>query len=308
MQKQDQRASGAEVDIFKAHPCSKDILPITAEKYYEATKNDWPYVQLTSSGRKYFALCPLCDNPIHMVNLFDAQDAKTKPYGAHNKRNVAGLCDFDEEAYLSCDLARPGYRGAQTKRKPDSETALAIKQEMRESFDRIIYIFEHACGIHLGQDAAHDALIGWSRSNGWRNLEANYYNLPFMLFYGVSSSLLGRWVVKGSELDVKLSKRRDLRRSAADARYDKRRAYVRFLWKDAGERAPLRFSLYKRISTVKDEHWYEHFYLGISKGQDTILRLKIPVDHGYLQRLKNLPPERQHRNQKLLEIAERILT
>lgn len=261
---------------------------------------------MTSNGPKYYAICPACDNPVHMVNLYRCE-AKTKPYAAHHKRNVKGLADFDEEAYCSCSLANPSYTGKLKERKPDSPTALAIKQEMRDNFDRILYIFEQTSGIHIGKDAAYDVLLSWHKAGGWRDLNANYFNLPYMLFYGPSQQLLGRWILKDSDIDKALSKRNDLQRLEVESRYDKKGKYVRYLGYDRNARNELRFCVFSRKSILSNEHWNEYFKLGINKGDKVIYRAKIEVDHEHLQRLKELPKHRQHRNQKLLDIAAEIL-
>lgn len=129
-----------------------------------------------------------------------------------------------------------------------------------------------------------------------------------MLFYGTSHNLLYRWVVKGSDLDAALQGVKGLERCEVSNPHSSKSRYVQY--KPASgrvKRDELAFSLFKRESRVEDEHWHECFWIDVDLNGRSVYREKIPVDHKLLEHLESIPIERQRRNGKLLEIAERVL-
>ena len=100
------------MDVFKAWPGRAESIVISQESYMGCTGGVAPWRRDGDTGPSYYAVCPLCDNPIQIVGLFRRQEESRarRPYGRHHRGDVPGLCRYDEDAYLHCPYADPNGR------------------------------------------------------------------------------------------------------------------------------------------------------------------------------------------------------
>lgn len=100
------------MDVFKAWPGRAESIVISQESYMGCTGGVAPWRRDGDKGPSYYAVCPLCDNPIQIVGLFRRQEESRarRPYGRHHRGDVPGLCRYDEDAYLHCPYADPNHR------------------------------------------------------------------------------------------------------------------------------------------------------------------------------------------------------
>ena len=100
------------MDVFKAWPGRAESIVISQESYMGCTGGVAPWRRDGDTGPSYYAVCPLCDNPIQIVGLFRRQEESRarRPYGRHHRGDVPGLCRYDEDAYLHCPYADPNHR------------------------------------------------------------------------------------------------------------------------------------------------------------------------------------------------------
>lgn len=103
------------MDVFKAWPGRAESIVISQESYMGCTGGVAPWRRDGDTGPSYYAVCPLCDNPIQIVGLFRRQEESRarRPYGRHHRGDVPGLCRYDEDAYLHCPYADPKWRDDQ---------------------------------------------------------------------------------------------------------------------------------------------------------------------------------------------------
>lgn len=79
----------------------------------EKTHKNFPFYQSPNRYKTpYFAICPACNNPIQLINLFGVQyqeenTGRTNLHGRHYKYNVEGLPIYLEENYVNCPLHNP---------------------------------------------------------------------------------------------------------------------------------------------------------------------------------------------------------
>lgn len=94
------------MDVFKAWPGRAESIVISQESYMGCTGGVAPWRRDGDTGPSYYAVCPLCDNPIQIVGLFRRQEESRarRPYGRHHRGDVPGLCRYDEDAYLHCRM------------------------------------------------------------------------------------------------------------------------------------------------------------------------------------------------------------
>lgn len=141
------------MDVFKAWPGRAESIVISQESYMGCTGGVAPWRRDGDTGPSYYAVCPLCDNPIQIVGLFRRQEESRarRPYGRHHRGDVPGLCRYDEDAYLHCPYADPNHRtDTRAKRHPKYPTGRALYGLMRGEFDRVTLAWERFSGIHLG--------------------------------------------------------------------------------------------------------------------------------------------------------------
>ena len=86
---------------------------LTRENFIEKTHKAFPFYQNPRRYKTpYFAICPACNNPIQIINLFGVQyqeenTGRTNLHGRHYKNNVDGLPNYSEVNYVNCPLHNP---------------------------------------------------------------------------------------------------------------------------------------------------------------------------------------------------------
>jgi len=98
------------MDLFKLSiDMTAEVYSIDENTYIETTKREKPF--FIPESKDYFAICPSCNNPIRIVNLFENgkvtdDDTKTpvRTHGRHVKKDVKGVSKYDQLAYDNCDL------------------------------------------------------------------------------------------------------------------------------------------------------------------------------------------------------------
>ena len=80
------------MDVFKAWPGRAESIVISQESYMGCTGGVAPLRRDGDTGPSYYAVCPLCDNPIQIVGLFRRQEeAGVKGQNVCLARRVAGV-------------------------------------------------------------------------------------------------------------------------------------------------------------------------------------------------------------------------
>ena len=93
------------MDVFKAWPGRAESIVISQESYMRCTGGVAPWRRDGDKGPSYYAVCPLCDNPIQIVGMFRRQEESRarRPYGRHHRGDVPGLCRYDEPSETSSE-------------------------------------------------------------------------------------------------------------------------------------------------------------------------------------------------------------
>lgn len=83
--------------VFKAWPGRAESIVIGQEPYMRCTGGVAPWRRDGDKGPSYYAVCPLCDDPIQIVGLFRRQEESRarRPYG--------------RPRYVQVDKAGPGF-------------------------------------------------------------------------------------------------------------------------------------------------------------------------------------------------------
>ncbi|MCQ4165528.1 hypothetical protein [Tahibacter harae] len=174
------------MDIFKLRQGREPPLQLTAEKFHDATGKKWPWYQ-NNNGPRHYAVCPECDNPLHIINLdsdrkVDAAGRAMPLYARHASTSVAGIADYDAAEYEACTLANPKSFGGKSKTRP-SASAQAIIAHLVEFADLVQWQAERFLGLRLSDSEFSKILEAFRQQQGQFYREVSTSNLPYALLY-----------------------------------------------------------------------------------------------------------------------------
>lgn len=174
------------MDIFKLRPGHEPSLQLSAEKFHDATGKKWPWYQ-NNNGPRHYAVCPECDNPLHIINLdsdkkVDAAGRNLPLYARHASGSVAGIADYDAANYESCTLANPKSFSGKSKTRP-SVSARVIIEHLVEFADLVHWQVERFLGIRLSDSEFSKILEAFRQQEGQFYREVSTSNLPYALLY-----------------------------------------------------------------------------------------------------------------------------
>lgn len=64
------------MDVFKRFPYIKESILISEKNFSEYTKKAKPYYSSVNGIGKYYAVCPVCDNPIQIIGLYKSEEGE----------------------------------------------------------------------------------------------------------------------------------------------------------------------------------------------------------------------------------------
>lgn len=297
---------------FKLRKGNSQVYDITADTYESLTSNQPPYVQTgKDENKRYFGICPACDNPIQIIGLYKSEGSTTKPYGRHYNRDTP-LANHNEIAYRFCPYASHTY-ASMTKealKNEATEYEIGIYNTMREHFDQAVYLAEQSIGVKISPTYAERLLKNYLASQGHMYYFATRYNLPWMLFYfSEAQDCFGKMVRKDSPLY-------SLAEQIPDVRLEQYKDSKWYIIKNQGNFLNLYFSLILHKRKVVDDEVIETFELRLStKGKDGLPKklcgTTVEVNEYRFPNLVVSTEAQKYRtnpgNQALLQIAERVM-
>lgn len=292
------------MDVFKTKIGENRAIPINEENYIRETNCDVPFVVPVSDKKdSYFAVCPICENPIQIIGLFKREEESMprSPYGRHSSHPVHEVGVFDRDAYLACPFRRGRDADRLFEKRPTgSETSNALYQLLRDQFDRIVYIWNKTVPVYMSRLFARELLEYWVGDEGWRYYDSTYFNLPYMLFFPRHAySLIGRLVREDSEFCKRL---RSL--DAVELEQSSKRGWL--LVRPKGKQfVKLTFYSTRHHFEVVDEHLEESFDYVLCHEGEIICTERVWVDQDYLGNL--MAKEGTYRDQALLDIAKEVM-
>lgn len=279
------------------------VLPITLDNYRMATGMSLPYVQVRDRRPSYFAVCPMCGNPVLICNLFKMnKDSRSPaPYGRHYAADVAGVAKYDEMAYRFCPLSRQSERPGSRRRRPSDPTDIELYRLMRGRFDLVVRLWERTTGIHVGVSYAERMLGMWRADEGWRYYAANRGNLPFMLFQAApAQNLVGRYIRDGCALHRLLADG-DLVVFESTRLPD----WVQVRPAPGGGFVALTFLVHSPVPVLRDDRPFERWRLAVRSaraGHGGDLDVELDLDA-----LDRMADGGAGRDRRLLDVAARVL-
>ena len=183
--------------IFKLRTTDFGFKKIERKIFEEETQKSAPWYQ--EDGKKQFALCPACLNPIQIIGLYNDKDYESNPpYGKHTDKGVAKVGNFDLNKLVYCPLRSKNKRAWQKSDLKDrvDDECRAILTCMVEKFDRVVYLLRKTSGISFSKKLCEKFLTEYKIKEGYRYAGAHLLNIPWMLAYiPMSKSLYKQFIV-----------------------------------------------------------------------------------------------------------------
>ena len=289
---------------FKLHTGISEIYRISTETYEKAVANNPNYIHTGRDNvKRYFAVCPACDNPIQLIGLYKKLENTDRPYGRHYNRDTK-IAKHNEQAYRFCPYASHSY-GVTKKSIKDEMTEYEenIYNGVRENFDLAVYIMKQDAGILFSKRVLGEILRGYLSAEAYMYYWATPYNIPWMLLYFMGEiPCYGLRVKKECELWDYLSSRTDVKfiQSGVDG-YDQVINNGKFL------NLYLTFLFHKR--QVIDDEVKETLSLVLTsrkKNGDSQRVHEIILDINEY-RFPNLVCSAKYKDQTLLDLAKEVL-
>lgn len=267
--------------------------------FENATGNNPPYVMKNRDGKdSYFAICPLCDNPVQLIGLFKKDNNEIRPYGKHCIASVSGFADYNADEVEFC----PFFSGTKYKGNvlvKSSDRTNKLYKLFLEHPDAIYHVFSLSTGIIVSLGLVRKTLPSWFADEKWLFYAANKATLPYVLFYAMPSfRLYGRVVRENSELYLFLKSIQKKYCLKFEKNADNGCVQVKT---ENKVKCPLHFVI-QNYHCSKD--WKQSFNLAISdtslpEDKSIIKKIKIPVDGLILDNLIG----RGYSNQQVKDIV-----
>ena len=161
---------------------------LTRENFIEKTHKAFPFYQNPRRYKTpYFAICPACNNPIQIINLFGVQyqeenTGRTNLHGRHYKNNVDGLPNYSEVNYVNCPLHNPvafHMREIRNNRRINEE----IRNIVENNRIQICANIREIIGILINNKRLNKVIDDYIEARDYCYTHTNKFNIPYSILY-----------------------------------------------------------------------------------------------------------------------------
>ena len=171
---------------FKLRKGDASVYPVTTKQDFESiTGGKSPYVIESKSGKKGFAICPACENPVQIIGIYKKiKNESIKPYAKHYNRDAA-ISKHNEYTYKFCPYASQIYSSNEEyeTKTEISELEYNIYYTLKNNFDAAIYLLQQVSGLYMNKEYIKETLQSYVASEGHLYYGSTIYNLPWLLLY-----------------------------------------------------------------------------------------------------------------------------
>ena len=174
--------------VFRLRQHDGESHPLSIDNYNTETRKIFPWFQDIGSGPKHFAVCPGCDNPVEVINLFidtvKGEDRDSHPlYARHYRNNVTGIANYSQVDYDACPLSNPAsLQGKQTPRLPGVKTDEILKIIIDHA-DYVRYMMDGILGLTMPDAMFKEILTSFQSQNGHLYRSVSHVNIPYAILY-----------------------------------------------------------------------------------------------------------------------------
>lgn len=176
------------MNIFSVGDENAGGYGLTREAFMEKTHKSFPFYQNPNRYKTpYFAICPACNNPIQIINLFGIQyeeenTGRTNLHGRHYKYNVEGLPPYSKENYENCPLHNPvafGIREVRNNKQLNEE----ICDIVENSKSQICTDIREITGLLLRNKKLSQVINDYIAARDYCYTHTNKFNIPYSILY-----------------------------------------------------------------------------------------------------------------------------
>ncbi|MDA2518984.1 hypothetical protein PDN73_24800 [Bacillus cereus] len=196
--------------IFKLTIESTMIFNLSVETYEDKTHRRAPYYTLDKGKPAYFAVCPGCNNPIKLVNLYDKkvinEDKTPQPLHArHRKGNVPNIAGYSQEKYDNCPLRKKNLFGNKIK-EPNPEIRDKILELVLDYPDILHRHIKDITNINFSTRQFISMVVKFIETKGYYYQSINEFNLPYgFLYMQHSIRIINQYVKKDGDQTIPLT-------------------------------------------------------------------------------------------------------
>ncbi|MDG6897858.1 hypothetical protein A6A19_07700 [Actinobacillus delphinicola] len=291
--------------LIKFSTSSTKYYPIELELYMKKT-HKLPQFRLENSNGEfcYLAICPACNNPVQIINLYRTAKNTDKPYGKHIPKTIPHLAHYNEVAYLCCPYRAKKIKLDKSERRNPSDFDEGIVHNLVYHFDKIIYFFEQKVGIKVSESLAKTLLKDFFAHRVYRYVGTHSLNLPIMIMY-----FLGRQRLIGRKVS-------NVELCHAIEDFTQIDEKTKKLTLKGHKFCDIGFSFRNHKRHVMDNEFIESILLeitltdGSTENTDVLYKQKITLDSQYIANLYNyeprLPEWVKERNATLIALAKQV--
>ena len=179
---------------------NSETLPLTVDNYENATLKQEPYYHKRRNDISHYAICPICGNPIIVVNLYNKNyiDKNTRSMGLHGRhfpRSVDGIAEYNNENYNNCPLHNSKSFGSRAIRN-DTKYNEYLRQLVENNRQTIIKNIKEILGISYKNSYLEDIIATYLNNRYYQYLHTNEYNLPYSIIVTYNSlDIFGRYIL-----------------------------------------------------------------------------------------------------------------
>lgn len=295
------------MDVYKLFASDTGFRYITKDNFEEDTKRRARWYRPNAGGAdSHFAVCPVCDTPIQIINLYPKQHNLVRPHGKHACKTISDLATDDLAAREGCPYFKPRqHEPSERKPGPDAATS-KILRILIEHFDRVVYLLRKQTGISLSVTKLRSMLETYRNQTGYLYTGATVMNVPWVFAYmsnavplfgqkiSSNTNLINeiRAAVPAVELD---SYGRIGRKAGTHARFDLQVSYI-----------------HHRFAKVREDGGLQEYVtlLVSDERKGTLVDIykeKIEFDYQYFQNLIGQAKGVGYRDLSLVELAREVL-
>ncbi len=182
-------------------------FPLTVFNYEKVTKKNFPYYQCINGKIKHFAICPICGNPIQIINLYNKNIISDKGlptlYAKHYSKSVDKLATYNKNNFMNCPLRSKTSFNSHNKHsdKGRFNEIVNIYKKNKELIKRTIQAIS---GINFSQKKVENIFEKFQKEEGYYYEAVNKFNIPYSVLYlSGNQNIFGQYINKNNEELIK---------------------------------------------------------------------------------------------------------
>lgn len=161
---------------------------LTRENFLSVTHKRFPYYQNPQKYKSpYFAICPACNNPVQIINLFgtrhiEEHTRRTNLHARHYPNNVEGLPHYNKERYINCPLHNPiAFRIIE--RRNNDQINEEIYNIIQKNKNKICADIRKIIGILIPNNKLKQVIDDYIMAKDYCYTHTNKFNIPYSILY-----------------------------------------------------------------------------------------------------------------------------